>query len=372
MSGAVADIGLPLRRLVAESLYQSAIKELTSSLKVPLSDPKAFAALSEAFDFLEKLPLSLRRLAWLSTFGGPIHVRVVKQKLTEQLWRVGVNRGRFERLESHSSAVVCVAEAMAEPSGVGKLLAIVATSDQHELSGAVAKLHNYGAFSVLCGDASNSTIAADAIHLVALKPTRPTLEALCAALGKDYSQSAAAVCAVALWISALTNPESPQVSPPNHQTTQRLLEVSWARGIRRKSARQLGLHDGIRAREEFKSNPTKPTSLAIPRSLSVDWDETQGLRETTSGLRETTRALLAPLLVEWTACVVSQLEPTGDKYLRAKALKQVAPLLGERIMFAVGAPDSPSARWLSAILYPLHLHASKQPASPASNETRMT
>lgn len=364
MSGAVSDIGIPLRRLVAESLYQSAINALTSSLKAPLSDPKAFAALNEAFDFLEKLPLSLRRLAWLSTFGSPTHVRIIKRTLTEQLWSVGVNHGLFQRLGSPSSAVVCVAEAMAEPSGVGKLLAIVATSDQNDLSGAVAKLHNYGAFSVLCGDASSSTIAADAIHLVALKPTRPTLEALCAALGNAYSQSAAAVCAVALWISALKDPDSPQVSPPNHPTIPHLLAVSWARGIRRKSARQLGLHDGIRAREEFKSNQKKPTSLAIPRSLSVDWDETQGRRDTTN-------ALLAPLLVEWTACVVSELEPTRDKYLRAEALNQVAPLLGERIMFAVCAHE-PSARWLSAILSPLHLHASKQPTSPAINETRMT
>ena len=226
MSGAVSDIGIPLRRLVAESLYQSAINALTSSLKAPLSDPKAFAALNEAFDFLEKLPLSLRRLAWLSTFGSPTHVRIIKRTLTEQLWSVGVNHGLFQRLGSPSSAVDCVAEAMAEPSGVGKLLAIVATSDQNDLRGVVAKLHNYSAFSVLCGDASSSTIAADAIHLVALKPTRPTLEALCAALGNDYSQSAAAVCAVALWISALMNPDSPQVSPPNHPTIPHLLAVS--------------------------------------------------------------------------------------------------------------------------------------------------
>ena len=364
MSGVVADIGIPLRRLIAESLYQSAIKALTSSLKVHQSDPKAYAALSEAFDFLERLPLSLRRLAWLSTFGSPIHVRDIKRKLTERLWRVGVNRGRFQPLGSPSSAVVCVAEAMAEPSGVGRLLAIVATSGENDLSGAVAKLHNYGAFSVLCGDASSSTIAADAIHLVTLKPTRPTLEALCAALGSDYSQSAAAICAVALWISALMDPGSPQVSPPNHPTTGHMLEVSWARGLRRYSARRLGLHDGIRAREEFKSNPMKLTLLAVPRSLSVDWDKADNLRERT-------RTLLAPLLVEWAACVVSELKPSRDKYLRADALKQVAPHLGECVMSAIGAHE-PSARWLSAILDPLRPQASTQPTTPAINETRMT
>lgn|GEM_PF-3650345 len=345
MNRTIEDISSPLKKLVVGDFYQSAIHALSKAISLAPSDSASLLSLNEAFGFLDRLPRSLRRLAWFTTLRGPVHVRTVKLKLTEKLWRTGVNYGAV--LDG-----VRIAEALPEPSGVARLLSIAAFSSAKDLSRVVSKIQESEGFLVLCSDAADATIAIDALHIFMNRPVRAQLEAISCELANDPRCAEYVVCKLALWIMSLGNRDQPQIFPPNHTATKYFLEASWARGFRRRAARLLGRHDGIRTHEEYNATPAKTSTLDIPRTLLVDWTQTHDEGPTI-------RSLLAPLLVEWVACAMERIEPDRNIYLRADAFKRIAPTLGSRLIDAVGAPETPSSQWLRAILNPLRVQNSK-------------
>jgi hypothetical protein len=287
-----------MRALVCPEPYAAAYERLMLA-RAAKTDGAALQHTREALPFVRRLPNSLRRLVWLSTFGAAGPRRVRCSRSINDLWEAGIGR---------SLDGVCA------PLGVARLVSMCVELPAEEGAAVLRDIASTEAFSTLLVLAGPEAIAREGVELALSAPSADydNLEAAAKSLGLTQIAEAAAITR---WVLAISSPELPQVGPPSASSTTIVLSLPCLRGIRRRGCRSHGRRIG-----QHVMNGLRGLSRGSTRKFEL------GLPQCMRGTSET-RPLFAPLITDLLSCAVAELSLHGEFRDGAQLLARSCPLL---------------------------------------------
>lgn len=315
-----------MRSLISRERYEKALGHLAEAKSSPNAQSAA-QSLVQALGDLERLPRSIRRLAWACSFGDPIDARQRKAQVLLNTWEEGINR---------------VAGGMPEPSGAAAVLIILGAGSSADIKDSLRRTREAEAFSVLYQSCSAGVFAVDTF-LLAQTCSFEQLARLADAFSSVTDAPEAEICRTACWLHAFMRYPLRQCHPPRHAAAIEILRASWARGIRRSAARRLGLAQGTELRESLRNGSVNVIKVNVPISLKVN--DIMG-----SELDREMANFLAPLLIEWLLCFMRANDPEGGRYSGVGLLMREVPHLFTEVGELVGNHDSPARSCLQGLI----------------------
>ena len=325
MISPLPDILGPTRRLAALARFKRSIGLMAAAQDAAADS--GHIILVQALDELAELPSSMRRLAWVSSFGGPMHSRLGKEEIINTSWEEGVNR---------------IAGGMPDPSGAVGILRLLGALPSDKVKEAMCRAQDTEAFGVLYSNRTADVLAVDSLCLARLG-TLEQLRLLDSVFAGKADAPEAIVCRTGFWLHALINCQMEQPHPPLHAATAEILTAPWARGLRRGAARRLGLLQGESLKEAYRGNRKDYVGIRPPMGLRLPGNSGGPLEAEIGNL-------LAPLLIEWFSCFMQAIDSECDSNSRLLWLYQVAPNLAEEIRGLIREDNRTALRWLQGLL----------------------
>jgi hypothetical protein len=271
---------------------------------------------------LEDLRAPARQLAWLTTFGSPLTVRLGAVGFREELWKRGVTRSM---------------EGLSSSPRFASVLAAVATAAKSEIQGLLGRLQDTGAFGVLFRGNRPTSVVAEAIGMaLAMEPAAVLV--LAEAAAAMQLETLAQASRLAGWIQALCVAGAPDQSPPDGTAARVILAAPILRGLRRHGARALGRRLGRRAAERSRLRETYEAPM-LPRCLMPS-----------SPIRD----LMAPLVIDCVTAAIAELAPGRSTREGAHVFAERCPAWVDQVAAIFDCKTGPDyesrAGWLVGIL----------------------
>ena len=255
--------------------------------------------LQEAIPHLRALPPSMRRMAWLQTYGLPAARRARRSELQLRLWRRGINRSAIGPVQLSGLTHLAASWRDARDGADTELLRSVASMD---------------AFEVLIGSASDDDLAWEAVALHDAVDSAGNSNISALAEKAEFAQLAEAA-GIAAWLHGLTGDASDHPRPPSSRLTAIMLALPELRGLRRRGARKHGERLGRSIAEA-----TRNLSLGSRRVLEIDLPPCLGVDEPL-------RPLAAPLVQDLLSSAAASCSVNPDLDLKVRLIAECCPRL---------------------------------------------
>ncbi len=285
--------------------------------------------LQEALLHLRALPTSMRRLAWLQTYGLPAARRTRASELQRGLWRRGINRSAL------GPAPIC---------GMTRLAAAWRDARDGADAMLLQDIASTGAFEVLIGSASDDDLTWEAIalHDAVDGAGNSNIKMLATKANLDELEKASALAA---WLRGLSDDAPDHPHPPSSRLTAIALAMPELRGLRRRGARQHGSRIGrsvAEATADLSRGSKRVLEVDLPPCLVAD---------------DPLRPLVAPLVQDLLSCAAAACSARPDLEFKIRNMAECCPRLLDSAMTThdfEGSPARPGGMdrlyWLQSLL----------------------